>query len=38
MADRRIDVYGELLGYRDPAPAGGPARPAASELHPTGTR
>jgi predicted amidohydrolase len=38
MADRRIDVYGELLGYRDPAPAGEPARPAASELHPTGTR
>ena len=38
LEDRRTDVYGELLGYRDPRPAGEAARTAAPALHPTGIR
>lgn len=37
LEDRRTDVYGELLGYRDPRPAED-ARTPATALHPTGIR
>ncbi len=35
LEDRRTDVYGELLGYRDPAPADGSAPSAAPALQST---
>jgi predicted amidohydrolase len=35
LEDRRTDVYGELLGYREPVPADGPSPTATPAVQPT---